>query len=190
MTLINRRDLLGRIGSAGGTLALGEPPADGPAPRLRMIVTGGHPGDPEYGCGGTIARYTDLGHDVGLLYLNDGVPAGKPGDGVRFAEAGKACAILKARPLFAGQIDGAAVVDRPHYEAFRKLLAAERPDVVFTHWPIDNHADHRAMAMLAYDAWLHLDKGFALNGTKLSGKLYLYRICDEIPGGRPRPSFN
>jgi len=30
----------------------------------------------------------------------------------------------------------------------------------------------------------------AANGTKLSGKLYLYRICDEIPGGRPRPSFN
>ena len=29
--------------------------------KLKVIVTGGHPGDPEYGCGGTIARYTDLG---------------------------------------------------------------------------------------------------------------------------------
>jgi len=34
------------------------------APRPKVMVTGGHPGDPECGCGGTIARYTDLGHDV------------------------------------------------------------------------------------------------------------------------------
>ena len=42
------------------------------AGRRKIIVTGGHPGDPEYGCGGTIARYTDLGHEVVLLYLNNG----------------------------------------------------------------------------------------------------------------------
>jgi LmbE family N-acetylglucosaminyl deacetylase len=127
-----------------------------------VIVTGGHPGDPEYGCGGTIARYSDLGHDVILLYLNDGVPIGKPKDGIRIAEARKACEILKARPLFAGQMDGEAVVDRPHYQAFHTMLEAERPDLVFTHWPIDNHADHRAMSMLVYDAWLRMGKRFAL----------------------------
>jgi N-acetylglucosamine malate deacetylase 1 len=61
-----------------------------------------------------------------------------------------------------GQIDGEAVVDRPHYEAFRKILEPEQPDLVFTHWPIDNHADHRAMSMLVYDAWLRMGKRFAL----------------------------
>ena len=162
MQSIHRRDLLGRAGSLASALAFGTPLADGSSRTLKVVVTGGHPGDPEYGCGGTIARYTDLGHDVGLLYLNDGVPSGKPKNGVRVAEAAKACEILKARPLFAGQVDGEAVVDRFHYEAFRKVLEAERPDVVFTHWPIDNHADHRAMAMLVYDAWLRMKKGFAL----------------------------
>ncbi|MDE2508643.1 MAG: PIG-L family deacetylase [Planctomycetota bacterium] len=130
--------------------------------KLKIIVAGGHPGDPEYGCGGTVARRAELGHDVVLLYLNDGVPEGKPRDGVRIAEAQKACAILRARPVFAGQIDGAAVVDQAHYQAFRKLIEPERPDVVCTHWPIDNHADHRAMSMLVYDAWLHSGKRFAL----------------------------
>ena len=80
-----------------------------------MVVTGGHPGDPEYGCGGTIAHYADLGHEVVLLYLNDGEPRGKPlgqAAGLRVAEAKAACAILGARPLFAGQVDGEAVVDR------------------------------------------------------------------------------
>ncbi|MES2222865.1 MAG: hypothetical protein V4587_18085, partial [Acidobacteriota bacterium] len=43
-----------------------------PSRKLKIIVTGGHPGDPEYGCGGTVARFAALGHEVVLLYLNDG----------------------------------------------------------------------------------------------------------------------
>ncbi len=53
-------------------------------------------------------------------------------------------------------------MDAAHYEAFRKILEAEQPDAVFTHWPIDNHADHRAISMLVYDAWLRMKKRFAL----------------------------
>lgn len=161
--MIDRRGLLGQACLLGslplltGAIEAAEPPR-----KLKVIVTGGHPGDPEYGCGGSIARFSDLGHEVILLYLNNGVPAGKPNGGVRVAEAGKACEILKARPIFAGQTDGDAVVDRAHYDAFRKLVEPERPDIVFTHWPIDNHADHRAMAMLVYDTWIKMSKTFAL----------------------------
>src|SRR5205823_2176749 len=148
MKPISRRNILGRAGLLGPTLAVGLPlaaaigdpqAAEAPDPRrkLKVVVTGGHPGDPEYGCGGTIARYTDLGHEVVLLYLNRGERPGRTRDearGVRVAEAAKACAILKARPLYAGQVDGQAVVDAAHAEAFRQLLEAERPDAVFTHW--------------------------------------------------------
>jgi LmbE family N-acetylglucosaminyl deacetylase len=132
--------------------------------RRKVIVCGGHPGDPEYGCGGTIARLTDAGDDVVLLYLNRGDPNETPGqsDFPRVAEAGKACEILKARPLYAGQVDGHAIVDATHYEAFRHLVARENPDAVFTHWPIDNHTDHRAISLLAYDAWAHSKRTFAL----------------------------
>src|SRR5262249_31971574 len=131
----------------------------------KIIVTGGHPGDPEYGCGGTVARYTDLGHDVALLYLNRGEwpPSLEKGAGTsRMAEAARACEFLKARPLYAGQANSKAIVDGEHYAAFRKILEDEKPDVVFTHWPIDNHADHRAISMLTYDAWQKMEKSFAL----------------------------
>ncbi len=130
-------------------------------PRRKIIVTGGHPGDPEYGCGGTIARYSDLGHDVTLLYLNRGEWPPKDEGASRVAEARNACEILGAKPLYAGQFNSQAIVDASHYEAFRKIIEAENPDAVFTHWPIDNHADHRAISMLAYDAWLKLKKKFA-----------------------------
>ncbi len=149
--------------------------------RLRVVVVGGHPGDPEYGCGGTIARYTGAGHVVTVAYLNRGergcagqseAPCGE----LRTAEAGRACAILKARAAFVGQKDGEAVVDDPHYRQFDELIAAERPDVVFTHWPMDRHRDHRAAAALAQDAWVRAEGRFAL--------MY-YEVAEDTVGFRP-----
>ena len=170
MKQISRREMLGATFAAalplGAAAAEGTPVTSGVAkPKLKVIVTGGHPGDPEYGCGGTIARYTDLGHDVVLLYLNRGEGIEKRAYDlgiVRVGEAAKACEILGSRPVYAGQIDGQAIVDRAHYEQFRQLLENEQPQVVFTQWPIDNHADHRAISMLVYDAWVRMSRKFAL----------------------------
>ena len=178
MKPISRRNMLSQASLLGTTVAVGLPlatsgteplPINTPPttkPKLKVVISGGHPGDPEYGCGGTIARYTDLGHEVVLLYLNRGEwpenPRLEDAKSVRIAEARKACEILKARPAYAGQLNGAAIVDPAHYEKFHHLLEAEQPNVVFTHWPIDNHADHRAISLLVYDAWLKMGKKFAL----------------------------
>jgi LmbE family N-acetylglucosaminyl deacetylase len=177
MKPISRRDMLSQAGWLGTTVAVGVPlattaaeplPGKTPSrtkPKLKVVVTGGHPGDPEYGCGGAIVRYTDLGHEVVLLYLNKGEWTNKPSydpGPVREAEARKACQILKARPAFAGQVDGKAIVDPVHYDQFHHLLETEQPNIVFTHWPIDNHADHRAISTLVYEAWLRMGKKFAL----------------------------
>ncbi len=173
MKPISRRNMLAQTGWLGTTMAASLPLANtaaetqtGQIPaKLKVVVTGGHPGDPEYGCGGTIARYTDLGHEVVLLYLNKGEGNERPaaeGGPVREGEARKACEILKARPVFAGQIDGKAVIDAEHYQQFHRLLENEQPNVVLTHWPIDNHADHRAISMLVYEAWLRMRMAFAL----------------------------
>ena len=145
-----------------------------PEKKLKVIVAGGHPGDPEYGCGGTIARYTERGHAVTLLYLNrgEGGIRGKltqEAAAIRSAEAAKACELLQAKPLFADQIDGQAVVDKAHYDSFSRIIEAEKPDVLFTHWPIDGHPDHRATSMLCYEAWLRRGKSFAF---------YYYEVSD------------
>jgi LmbE family N-acetylglucosaminyl deacetylase len=34
--------------------------------------------------------------------------------------------------------------------------------VVFVHWPVDTHPDHRAAYMLTYDAWLRAESKFGL----------------------------
>ena len=48
------------------------------------------------------------------------------------------------------------------YDEVRKALESEQPDLVFTQWPIDTHRDHRARALLIYDAWLQMKKSFGL----------------------------
>ena len=136
--------------------------------KMKIVVSGGHPGDPEYGCGGTVARMTALGHEVVLLYLNNGAWPPTPAP-VRVKEAAKACEILKARPAYAGQINGHAIVDNAHYDVFKKIIAKEDPDAVLTQWPIDNHPDHRATFNLTYNAWKKLGKRFAL---------YYYEVSD------------
>jgi N-acetylglucosamine malate deacetylase 1 len=155
--------------------ALGLVPSFAAEAKWKVMVAGGHPGDPECGCAGTIARYTALGHEVVLLYLNRGegyCSGGEPGRcaEVRTAEAQKACSILKARAAFAGQYDGRAIVDNPHYDAFRRIFDAEKPDIVFTQWPIDQHRDHRAISLLVLDAWLQGGKKAAL---------YYYEVAED-----------
>jgi LmbE family N-acetylglucosaminyl deacetylase len=157
------------------TSAIAVPALAQPVSKLKIVVTGGHPGDPECGCGGSIARFGDLGHEVTILYLNrgEGYCGGAPLSrcaSIRTAEAREACRILKARAVFADQIDGEARIDAGRYEAFAKVLSAERPDVVFTQWPIDRHRDHRAISLLTLDAWWGGGKGFAL---------YFYEVAED-----------
>ena len=49
-----------------------------------------------------------------------------------------------------------------HYRDFAERLNVEAPDVVFMHWMVDNHRDHRAISTLSYDAWLKSGRKFAL----------------------------
>jgi len=178
MKPISRRNLLRNTVAMAGAATLGLPlveatgagksgGAETPTGKLKVIVAGAHPDDPESGCGGTIARYADLGHEVVVVYLTRG-EAGIPGKShdeaaaIRTEEAHKACRILKARPVFAGQIDGSTEVSPARYAEFRKVIEAQRPDLVFTHWPVDTHPDHRAASLLVYDAWLRSGKKFAL----------------------------
>lgn len=134
---------------------------------MKVVVAGAHPDDPESGAGGTIALLADAGHDVVALYLTRGEAGirGKTHDqaaAIRTAEATRACQILKARPVFAGQIDGSTEVNPARYDAFAESLLGLKPDLVLTQWPIDTHRDHRATSLLTYDAWLHSGKAFAL----------------------------
>lgn len=156
---MNRRDLLAAAAFAPAA-ALGTEPSgnrkDGKPPVL--VVVGGHPDDPETAAGGTLLVAEARGWETVALYLTTG-EAGIEGKthaeaaAIRKQEAEAACEVLGCRPVFAGQIDGAAEVTNARYEEFADVLAGLSPDLVLTHWPIDAHRDHRAAALLTYDCW-------------------------------------
>jgi LmbE family N-acetylglucosaminyl deacetylase len=162
----SRRDAL-KQAALGGVALLAVPlpvavAQAGTAPRrLKVVVFGGHPDDPETMAGGTIARFAALGHEVVCLYLTrgeagiEGTPHAEAARR-RTGEAERACAGLGARARFAGQVDGATEVTAARYAETRAILDEEKPDLLLTHWPVDTHRDHRAASLLAYDAWLAL----------------------------------
>jgi N-acetylglucosamine malate deacetylase 1 len=140
---------------------------------LKIVCIGAHPDDPESGCGGTLAKFTNAGHEVTIIYLTRG-EAGIPGKthdeaaAIRTKEAIAACQILKAKPVFAGQIDGDSIVNNDWVTKIEDLISNENPDIVFTQWPIDSHKDHQATSLLTIQAWLAAEKKF---------DLYFFEVC-------------
>ena len=133
----------------------------------KVLIIGAHPDDPETGCGGTMILLKQAGYEVVSVYMTKGEAGivGKTHDeaaSIRVMEGEKASAILGARPVFMTQIDGDTEINKTRYVEMRELIAAEKPDVVFTHWPIDSHPDHRVCSLLVYDAWRRLGYSFEL----------------------------
>ena len=171
MTEVTRREALqgavALVGMVGLPLAARAADVQGAARKLKVVVAGAHPDDPESACGGLMALYSDAGHEVVSLYLTRG-EAGVLGKSheeaanIRTAEAEAACRLLGSRPVYLGQIDGATEVNARWYDEAQRVLTEEKPDLVITHWPIDTHRDHRVISLLIYDAWLHSGKAFDL----------------------------
>ena len=64
-------------------------------PQLDVIAVGAHPDDVEIACGGTLARLTQLGYQVGIIDLTNGEPTpGCDDPEVRLAEATAAAGLL------------------------------------------------------------------------------------------------
>ncbi len=171
---MNRRDMLKVAGTAiaGATLLGAEAFAskttnESTNKKRKALIIGAHPDDPETGCGGTMLMLRKAGWEVVSVYLTKGHGGieGKSHDEaatIRTQEAIEACKILETHPIFMTQIDGNAEVTKARYAEMQELIAAEKPDIVFTHWPIDSHTDHRVCSTLVYNAWRRLDYNFEL----------------------------
>ena len=61
----------------------------------------------------------------------------------RAQEEKEALAMLGTEPLFVGEIDGEACATPRAIATLTRFLRQVRPRAVFTHWPVDEHPDHR-----------------------------------------------
>ncbi len=137
-------------------LAFAEPSQDG---KLRIIVFGAHPDDPEYKAGGTTAKWARLGHHVKLVSVTNGdighwQSAGGPLALRRRAEAAAADKVLgvttEVLDIHDGELFAHALENRRRI--VRRLIREWRADIVIAHRPWDYHPDHRYVGVLVQDA--------------------------------------
>jgi N-acetylglucosamine malate deacetylase 1 len=126
--------------------------------KLKVVVFGGHPDDPESSAGGLIATLTGLGHEVilayGTAFRGDRQYFGRPEAEVRRTEASAACKVLGAAPKFFPYAHEKLVADEATLHVVTTWLAEVKPDIVVTHWPLDTHPNHHAVSSLTWQCYL------------------------------------
>jgi LmbE family N-acetylglucosaminyl deacetylase len=130
----------------------------------------------------------NIGHSVTNIYLTTG-EAGIPNKSekeaatIRKREAINACKILRTKPVFAGQIDGATNTNNETLKQLNNLITSDQPDIVFTHCPIVTHKDYQVASLLPIQCWV-------ANAAKF--ELYFYEVCkgEQTMGFHPTDWVN
>lgn len=122
-----------------------------------VVVVAAHPDDEVLGAGGTLARHVRAGDEVHAVVLAEGATS-RYEDGMVSALAGaskRAADVLGLASLHACGLPDQRLDAVPLIELTQLLegvLAALRPDVVYTHFPGDVNLDHGAVARAAWTA--------------------------------------
>jgi LmbE family N-acetylglucosaminyl deacetylase len=136
---------------------IGADQPDLPSRRLRVVIFGGHPDDPESGAGGLAATLTSQRHEVILAYgtsfRGDRRFFGRPEGEVRREEAAAACQVLRAVPKFFPYAHEKLVSDQATLQAVSDWLNEVKPDIVVTHWPLDTHPNHHVVSSLVWQCY-------------------------------------
>lgn len=125
----------------------------------KILVVAAHPDDEALGCGGTIARLTEQGSEVHLLFVADGVGARDATDhelANRHEMAERAAVVMGARPpqfldFPDNRLDSVDLLDI--VQAVEDCAHTVQPDLVLTHSQSDLNIDHRICSQAVLTAF-------------------------------------
>lgn len=136
----------------------------------KILAIGAHPDDIELGLGGCLARYVDEGKEVYALILSrgeKGVSNDKIENKLSEKEKNKLKGIMREEETrkalnfigvknenikILGLPDGEIKPDGRITEEFYKYITNIKPNVIFTHFPEDNHIDHVNTSLMTLHA--------------------------------------
>lgn len=119
--------------------------------KMDILALGSHPDDIEFGCGGSLIKFVDMGHRVHLLVMTKGGSGGETT--VRGKEQSAAKNILGAQGLFwGGYQDTHLKADKAMIDKIERVIAKIRPNFIFCHFLDDTHQDHRNLAQATVSA--------------------------------------
>lgn len=119
--------------------------------KVNILAIGAHPDDIEFGCGGSLIKYTRKGHRLSLLVMTGG-GLGGPAD-VRMAEQTASRRILNAEEIFWGGFeDTHLTVGIDLIRKIEQVIETVKPEFIFCNFPDDTHQDHRHLAQAIMSA--------------------------------------
>ncbi len=119
--------------------------------KATILAIGAHPDDIEFGCGGTIIKYTERGHRLFLHIMTEGGSGADTATRVSEQEASKA--ILGADNIFwGGYKDTHLQVDVELIGKIEAVIKKVKPDFIFCNYPEDTHQDHRHLTQAVMSA--------------------------------------
>jgi N-acetylglucosamine malate deacetylase 1 len=124
---------------------------------MNVLAVGAHPDDLEILCGGTLAKYVSLGHNVVMAHFCNGnkghhhIPPDELSE-TRDREALESSSVIGARHINLDIDDLDAYVEREQVLKCVDLIRQSEPDVIITHSPEDYMPDHTVSARIVFDA--------------------------------------
>lgn len=143
---------------------------------MKVMVLAAHPDDGEMNCGGTIAKYINLGHEVYMVHACQG----DKGDYLHTPR--QMCQIRAEESRRSGELVGAGVdslevpdgeleYSQENLRILVEKMRAIKPDILITHSTQDYHPDHVVTAKLAVDASFLMTVPSVFPGTKAAEKV-------------------
>lgn len=125
---------------------------------VKILIVTAHADDLEGGMGGLVVQLVEAGHDIISVVTTAGKRGQAYGDQpalhVRMTECIEACRRLGIIPLCLARYEEEYGITPETQAEFDALVHVMKPDVVFTHWPVDVHVDHRVCSALAMSSIL------------------------------------
>ncbi len=112
---------------------------------MNILAIGAHPDDIEFGCGGTLLKYAEKGHNIFLLVLTMGLIGVDPE--LRKREQEKAAEFMKARKVFWGNFPDTEIpLSKELITTIENAIHETKPHTIFFNYYDDIHQDHRTIA--------------------------------------------
>lgn len=118
---------------------------------MNILAIGAHPDDIEFGCGGTLIKYAQKGHNVYLLILTMGGIGGEAE--IRRKEQEIAAKSMKAKQVFWGKFqDTELPINKRLIFTIEGTINKTKPNIVLFNYFDDIHQDHRVTAQASTSA--------------------------------------
>ncbi|MBS1873222.1 MAG: PIG-L family deacetylase [Acidobacteria bacterium] len=146
-----------QLGELSLTAAAQAQPAPANDGKLRVIVFGAHPDDPEYQSAGVAMKWARAGHHVKLVAATNGDighwgMAGGPLAKRRHEEVLEVARRLGVTNEVLDIHDGEIMPTLENRRIFNRLIRQWNADIVITNRPNDYHPDHRYTSILVQDS--------------------------------------